>query len=299
MMRPRQPRVQLSRNRQIIKAGMVPIPFNLRPAQLQQYPPDNSIAFERWYMEDYKESDQVDRLYLPIQWTALYCNNNYGKCQKTLLQIQAVLDGLDKSKKYYTIIQYDDGILNTLKHLDIKVFAMSGPRVDFPIPLLSTPHQYNFGEIKKDIFASFVGRITHPVRTEMILHLDGKDGYYISTKPHSLREYCEILARSKYALCPRGYGQTSFRVQEAIQYGAIPVYISTGSVLDRKDFLVPYDELIFPICHEDDLFALHKQLSILYDYEAGVERMRSNAHLFTYEGCKNRILKELKREENA
>src|SRR6186713_2689000 len=104
MMRPRQTRVQLSRNRAYIKEGMVSIPANLRPAQLQQYPPDNAIAFERWYMESYRESDQAERLYLPVQWTALYCNNNYGKCHKTMLQIQGFLDGLDRSKKYYTII---------------------------------------------------------------------------------------------------------------------------------------------------------------------------------------------------
>lgn len=271
---------------------MVPIPANLRPAQLSHYPPDNTHPFERWYMDGYTDADERERLYLPIQWTALYCNNNYGACNKTKLHIQSFLDTLDRHKKYYTIVQYDDGILNNISHLDIRVIAMSGPRIDYPIPLLSMPHQFEF-DSKKDIFASFVGRITHPIRYTMVSQLKDKAGYYISTKAHSLHDYCEILARSKYALCPRGYGQSSFRIQESIQYGAVPVYIS-------DEFVMPYDLHTFPfgipIKYNTDTDIGFYLKSCDDGYPVMKTIVDRNKSMFTYPGCKTEILNYLKSE---
>lgn len=280
--------------------GMVPIPAQLKPTQRMIYPPDNTMPFERWYLNSYLSSDARERLYLPIQWTALYCNNNFGKCNKTRATIQTVLNGLDKNKKYYTIVQYDDGILNDITGLDIKVFAMSGPRIDYPLPLLCTLHGFKFN-CKRDIFASFIGRETHPIRTAMIKQLYGKEGYYISTKPHSLKDYCEILARSKYALCPRGYGQSSFRIQEAIEYGAVPVYIS-------DEFIFPYNMPTFVFgptveCQPDtfDYFELDEWLkagdAVIHNnlYPMIIEK---NKQLFTYTGCKSEILLFLKNEQD-
>lgn len=279
------------RNKLAPRHGMVPVPDVLRPAQLQPYPADNTPPFEQWYMLNYGNADQCARLYLPVQWTALYCNNQYGGCSKTQMRIQAFLDGLDKTKKYYTIVQYDDGILNDLAGFDIKVFAMSGPRVDYPLPLLCQPHKYQFPNCKKDIFASFVGRITHSVRAALVKQLNGLPGYYISSEQHNLKDYCHILARSKYALCPRGYGQTSFRIQEAIQYGAIPVYIS-------DDFIVPYNiSTMFPMVHSENIadgfYELLWFATLTMDYQTEVN---NHAHLYTYAGCKQMILKELKNE---
>lgn len=295
-MRPR----QFVRINKSVTPGMAQVPIQLKVAQTMRYPADNHTTFERWYMTVYAAQDATDRIYLPIQWTALYCNNKFGKCIQTLQGIQRFLSTLDKSKKYYTIIQYDDGILNDLTDLDIKVFAMSGPRVDYPLPLLCQPHKYQFPNCKKDILASFVGRVTHPIRAAMIKQLQGLPGYYISTEPHTIEKYCHILARSKYALCPRGYGQTSFRICEAVQYGAVPVYISDGDVLNYSDFIIPYDALgMFPVCHALDIAKLHNQVHQLSNYEQMVENLTHYAPAFTYTGCKKMILKELKNEVSA
>lgn len=287
-MRPKQHRVTVSRNKGLIKcAGMVSVPRNFTPIQAMQYPADNAVPFERWYMENFVDANQRERIYLPIQWTALYCNNNFGKCHKTKLHIQSFLDSLDREKKYYTIVQYDDGILNSLANLDIKVFAMSGPRIDYPLPLLCMPHQYKF-DVEKDIFASFVGRVTHPIRAEMIKQLQGNENYYISTKPHNMREYCEVLARSKYALCPRGYGQTSFRIQEAIQYGAVPVYISDQHIFPYNN---PAPFLTHAFEWAPDLEYYMQLMNERYNEKMAF--IKKSQHLFTYQGCKTEILKEL------
>lgn len=269
------------------------IPAHLKPMQFSRYPSDNAVTFERWYMENWSLKDDLERIYLPIQWTALYCNNGYGSA--TILHtIQRYIDSLDATKKYYTIVQYDDGILNDVSRLDIKVIACS-VKSDFSIPLLCTPHKFNFtpGAFKKDIYATFIGNLTHPLRANLVKQLEGKEDYYISTKQHDLREYCKIFARSKYVLCPRGYGLSSFRIQEAIDMQAIPVYIS-------DEFIFPYNTKEFDfgmaIPHDMDIECALAMADGSGSDELWKEYAIKNKQLLTYPGCKQEILKYLSNE---
>ena len=41
-----------------------------------------------------------------------------------------------------------------------------------------------------------------------------------------VREYREIMSRSRFSLCPRGYSPNSFRLTESLRAGAIPVVIA-------------------------------------------------------------------------
>lgn len=275
--------------------NIVQVPAHLKPMQFSRYPPDNAITFERWYFENWTGTDDRERLYLPIQWTALYCNNGYGN-SAILQHVQKYIDSLDRSKKYYTIVQYDDGILNNIEQLDIKVCAMAGPRIDFSLPLLCTPHKFNFNarDTKKIYKASFIGNYTHAMRATMIQQLEGKDGYYVTTQHHSLLDYCKVIAQSQYVLCPRGYGQSSFRIQEAIDFDAIPIYIS-------DEFIFPYNMPAFPfgitMLPDADIDA-----AINYVEETGQDKIirkciENSKNLFTYSGCKKQILEHLKQEE--
>lgn len=281
------------------------LPSHLRPMQYNRYPPDNAITFERFFLNDWHQRDERERIYLPIQWTALYCNNGYGNAP-IVNTIQKYLDDLDTSKKYYTIVQYDDGILNNIDHLDIKVCAMAGPRIDFSLPLLCTPHKFNFQiPEKKKYIASFIGSYTHSMRASMVEQLKDKPGYYISTKHHDLRQYCEIISQSKYVLCPRGYGQSSFRIQEAIDFGAVPIYIS-------DEFILPYTSSNAKIDSAPAALPMHlldlewlkegqtiddfiKAMDVHYTEKVNV--INESKHLFTYQGCKNEILNHLSNEQ--
>lgn len=210
------------------------VPKIFRPESNVQYPHGNTPMFEQWYFENHTEHSPLHRQYLPVFWTPYYVNNNYGKDKKSITELQKFIDRLDPEKKYYTIVQYDDGILNDLSRLDIKVFAMSGPRIDYPLPLLCHPHPYTFHN-KRDLLCNFIGRNTHPVRKELLKEFGNPPDCFISTLSHTVKEYCEIMSRSVFTLCPRGYGKTSFRICEALQYGSIPVYISDS-------FIIPHDE---------------------------------------------------------
>jgi len=212
---------------------MVNVPVEFQPRMPFMYPADNCLEFEFWYytMANSDPEREDKRVYLPVMWTAYYVRNGIDKkfIDNTFAYnaLQQWLNGLPTDTQYYTIVQHDDGIVHNLSHLDIKVFSTGGGKYDHAIPLLSWPHEWQFPTAKKTILASFVGQITHPVRQEIVNRYGLRnDKLMLSTKKMPLKEYCQILAISKYVLCPRGYGPTSFRIQEAVQYGAIPVYIS-------------------------------------------------------------------------
>lgn len=269
--------------------GMVNVPKQFRPHIRFPYPLDNDLIFEEWFYQHYQPT-YSERIYLPIFWTSYYVNNKYGKDRNSLDELQRFLNSLDKTVKYFTICQYDDGILNDIKHLDIKVFGMSGKPIDYPLPLLCKPHKFEY-HLTRDVLANFVGAVTHPIRTKMLNTITGQAGFHVATKKQSLQDFCRILGRSVFTLCPRGYGQTSFRIVEAMQYGSIPVYIS-------DDFLLPHNIPFYTYgvaIKEDELPYLVDRLRAISQEEikhkqAAIKELYGK--YFTYEGCREIILKE-------
>lgn len=201
------------------------LPLWFQPTDRYKYPIDNWPDFETWFFQNCQDIDHLtDRTYLPILWTSYFKNNGYGKNASALNALQTFIDSLPADGKYFTIVQYDDGTLVDWRGKDVMIFAMSGkPAGCVPIPLVCQPHKYSF-KGKKDIRISFVGKITDPSRRK-IMDWGARQlsGVYIESQPHSLEKYCEILARSEFVLCPRGYGASSFRISEAWQYGAVPI----------------------------------------------------------------------------
>lgn len=205
---------------------IVNVPIEFRFQDPFFYPSDNEIDFEYWLSMNVKDEDiEGERHYLPITWTAYYKFWQYGENAGAIQKLQVFLDKLDKSKKYWSVVQFDLGILNDVSGLDIKVFSMAGQPMDYPLPLISQPHKFKPLHETKDIFACFVGANTHPIRSE-IFKLSKNADYYISCEKHTLDNYCSILAHSLFSLCPRGVSCASFRVMESIFYKSIPVYVS-------------------------------------------------------------------------
>lgn len=262
-------------------------PIEFRVKQNFPYPEDNAHEFERWFYDNTHPEEIIYRTYLPIFWTAYWTNNGYGAKEKSRNNLQRFIDSLPRDKKYFTICQYDDGPIVDFGDIDIVVFGMSGGRIDYPIPLLCQPHGYKF-DCKRDIFASFVGGDTHPIRKKLVKQFTGYKDCHVSFKKLPLKEYCNLMARSVFALCPRGYGKSSFRIAEAIQYGAIPVYVSDEHVLPYNEsfpglLALPganlYDS-IKEYSHDDDLNILNQQV-------------QDAKGKYSYEGCKQKILQEV------
>jgi glycosyltransferase involved in cell wall biosynthesis len=93
-----------------------------------------------------------------------------------------------------------------------------------PNPLISEP----------EFLFSFLGRIsTHPIR-KAVLALDKKNTpcLDVTNGPrrfpdfHFSQTYFSLIKRSKFVLCPRGFGASTIRIFEAMRYGRVPVIIS-------------------------------------------------------------------------
>lgn len=234
---------------------------NLRPKSISPiYPPYHTgpyleeYFFNRWNEENIK----TDRTYIDIFWTNNFCNAMFADQQ--YYNAQEELDKiLSQDGSYFTVSQFDDGPFEDFPQNTL-IFSAGGNREKgniVPIPLVcgSIPKEI-IPNKEKTIFASFVGsRNTHPIRMDMCKYLSGKDGYTItagnwstSVPMDNFMQFLDITCASKFALAPRGYGKSSFRLYEILQLGAVPVYISDihylpwTDELDWDDFCVPVNE---------------------------------------------------------
>lgn len=190
------------------------------------YPAGNKPIFEEWFSQVYAGC-MTDRELIPIWFTSIWVNHDYGNDLVYKQQVQEYVDSLDRNTKWFCITQYDDSVLIDFKDLDVLRFEMSKTE-GVMIPLLCQPHPYKFQSDKKWM-VNFVGGKTHPIR-ESANELKDKEGYYISYDLHNIEQYCRVIHESVFTLCYRGYGINSFRIAEALQYNSIPVYISDNFV---------------------------------------------------------------------
>jgi hypothetical protein len=256
------------------------------------YPPGNTQIFEEYFYKKYlSETQKIKRCYLPIQWTSYYISKDYGK--KSLHDLQLFIDLLPKSIQYFTISQWDDGILNNLSDLNIFNFS-SGGVGSYPIPLINKPFkvQNNY----KEIFCSFMGAIfgRHKIREQIYECYSKDDLFYISEK-ETHENFTYIMSRSLFSLCPRGYGKTSFRINEALSMGSIPVYIYDEPWIPFFD-LVDFNNYGILI-KENDIPNLKDILLSLSEQK--IKNLQKNGSIiyndfYSYQGCYNNIIKKLK-----
>lgn len=265
-----------------------PTPARLRPPAIP-YPshhtgPNIEQAFTDYATEHAEEID-THWIYLPIHWQTLYFINERASKTRDYFhdpEAQELVNRLDPQETYFTVSQADEGTYEKLPK-NIIVFNAGGTG-HYPIPLLTSPLTRT--ECKRDILASFLGsmnaggpidwplgRAEHSswnpdgrgatVRRKMFKVLSGrprcvlKDQQY-ATAHRYVEDYAAILCRSIFALAPRGYGKTSFRMYEAMALGAIPVYI-------YDEPWIPFTEMLdwteFSIlCHVSKLETLEKRL---------------------------------------
>ena len=264
---------------------MINVPVQFQPIINTIYPPNNEIEFERWFFKNYT-GDETGREYLPIFWCGYQVNHNYGNDVLAMNDLQQYVDSLSTNKKYFTVNQYDDGVGIYWKGKDVLEFNMSKVGLNtYPIPLLGQQHPYKFSGEKKYI-ANFVGSLTHPIR-EHAKSLIGNEDYYISFDRHEPYEYCKIISESVYTLCYRGYGLNSFRIAEAIQYNSIPVYISDEFI---NPYNIDFNEYGLTV-KDNEVKYLEEMLLMTLAIRPYDETIKN---LYTYEGCRNKILEHLK-----
>lgn len=277
-------------------------PERLRPPAIN-YPshhtgPNIEEAFTAYAMKHAKEID-TPWIFLPVHWQNLYFHNERRSKTRDFYydpEAQELVNNLDPKETYFTISQADEGTYETLPD-NVKVFSAGGCG-HYAIPLLTSPLPPI--ECKRDILASFVGvkecggpvetgkKAQHSswdengrgaqVRRAVFEALQGKPGFHLEdTKgkhndPNYINHYRDIMCRSVFALCPRGYGRTSFRLYEAIQLGAIPIYIGAPPIYVRDSFpcWLPFRDAL-----------AWEEFSIRYSYdELGIIKNHWGEHTF-------------------
>ena len=159
---------------------------------------------------------------------------------------------------------------------------VGGPYPNLPNALQPTGQE-------PDLLYSFQGGRTHPVR-DAVLSLrhprgivkdtSGLDFFDWSrtsdnTRLHDGRaRYASSITRTKFVLCPRGHGPSSFRLYETMSAGRVPVVISDSWLAPPR---VAWDECIVRVA-EQDVRHLPRILEAVEDRWPDMVRAGRTAH---------------------
>ena len=246
------------------------------------YPPHASMLLEEHFYRFYvanaaKFPARIQ--YVPVMWISHMHNmqlyrRTYRPTEDDLVA-HILAHYSDPDSRYFAVMQADfwpeklEAVIPTNWLVFSASCATSGA---WPIPLTTQfhpappPHltaprhgDVGGGAYEKRYLASFVGRDTTWVRHRMREVLAHDPDFLIVTDSFMInadnqQAFRHVTAQSVFVLAPRGNGPTSFRIFEALEHGAIPVYIfdehcclPLRDVVDWDEFavLVPASELAF------------------------------------------------------
>lgn len=206
------------------------------------YPPYHSgLYLEDYFINEFKkDSNKIERDFIGISWTTLYCE---GKTKG----LQDFLNSLPRDRKYFTVSQHDDAPAHILPPDTLCFSAGGNVRGNnvIPIPLICSSLPNTISEQrKKEILASFVGSNTHRIRMKLFEQYKNSKtiivnmkGWTPSVSNDDFLTFINLTKNSTFCICPRGYGLNSFRLYEAMQLGAIPVIVTDELYLPWVDEL--------------------------------------------------------------
>jgi hypothetical protein len=295
------------------------------PARFQSpfhaYPPHTRTNIESFFLDFAKRNIGIIKThlnYLPILWTNNYVSYRNREKRADFRADPEIQQWLDQHGPAlgpcFTVVQNDDGPYETLPP-NIKVFGAGGTG-HVAIPLLCDAHPRR--GIPRQNRAFFTGQMNcggpeagvhgrsswNPngagarIRRSMFkAFADAHDPeFVVSGKPgpNPQAEFEIGLSASIFGLAPRGYGKTSFRLYEAMQLGAIPVYIYD------EPWLPFAKEIHWPafcvLCPESEIAALPQKLKSMTQDE--ISRLQDNLDriyplYFTLEAASWQIIKIL------
>jgi hypothetical protein len=280
---------------------------NLRPpASYPVYPPYHKGKyleeyFYNFYIKNKQKFDETGFTYIPIFWTNIYITNTNRNL------IQPYLNALPAGK-YFTVSQHDDAVTEILPKNTLS-FEAGGNKNGIPIPLIcSSINTDNSSPIAKDIFCSFVGSILSGSLRHKLYNIFSNDSdFYFSPQDWTtnvqqtrLEHFIKTTKRSKFTLCPRGYGAQSFRVYETLQLNSIPV------IIYDKEWLPFNDEVDWStfsvLVHESEMYLLKEKLLQISDtsfYEMVQKGQKIYKDYFTLESTSKHIFNILNRASNT
>ena len=265
-----------------------------RPATSHVYPPFKQGRYMEEYVYDYliEHDCMTDYVYIPIFWTNLQNHPGFPSMKSKYNSLLQAALAKEPNAVYFTVVQHDDGPQLDLPPNTIIFGACTG---SIPLPLIyedRTERLLHESRITKDLLASFVGSVTHPIREDMCRAIQGHDSIVYQGKngwsahvPDALADqFIAMTLRSKFCLAPRGYGRSSFRFFEAMLLDTIPVYFWDDQCwLPYQDIL---DYSMFSVCiSQTDIHRTYEILSTISDeqYEQMMNAMKLVRHMFSLE----------------
>jgi hypothetical protein len=261
---------------------------------------------------------KTEYIYLPIFWTSYYILHDYGDRSG---ELATWINSLDKSKKYFTVVQYDSGIYVKNYDIDIMVFTASGGGLNigigdldadpcmckvkfndtvrtvfcgnkgsYDIPLLCLP-EIPFLNLERDIYCSFMGRMdTHTLRMEIRDTLQNNNEFKF-WETVDYETYKQILNRSIFSLAPRGFGYTSFRLYEAIAANSIPIFVWEDKICLPFDDEIDWTEfsIVIHISQIRDLENILKNVNI----PKMQQQLAQIKHVFTFNYTTDYIIQKI------
>ena len=284
------------------------VPKKFMPPTSTVNPPHQGkqpLIEERFFQYVTNNSVSSDYIYIPIFWTQFHINNNYGKNLFDIKNYISEINSKYKNDKFFTIVQYDGGTLVPIDRC--RIFACCGdfdsPIGSFstyePIPLLSENHK-NLIPFQKKNLASFVGNLnTHQIRKELFLQYKDDTDFVFKTNVSFFKSFVfkKTTHQSYFALCPRGFGPSSFRLYEVLGMGQIPVYIS-------DEFWLPYSNKlnwneISILIPPHEIINLKKILQDCLENDYKKKKIKINEikeDFFSWKGCINFIINKISNE---
>lgn len=294
---------------------MISVPTLFQPREQKNPYPSYAIALnQEEYFYDYfchQKPRHLSRVYLPIFWTRFYIQRQYG--QADMSDLQGFLDKLDRSQKYFTIVQYDSGILQDTHGLDLITAGSGGGGInpgyqacpfrgqvaDIVIPLLPNPPPTKQG-IHQKYRISFRGNLKTDggMWRYPLSQRDWGASAIISGQRKDAHEYLRELESSVFTLAPRGYGFTSYRLYEAIHLGVIPVYLWADYEFLPYQELIDWNDFALSVCldHKEHVDILKDKIYSMSTEEI-VQRRRAMArvrHMFTMDYVCRYVIQRVK-----
>lgn len=283
-----------------MKIFKLPVEKALQPERQNfLYPKHNADYGVEQDFERYLESNkhlltdniaEADWHYLPVYWTRWHLKHDYGRSGSQLLA-QYTSASIVDDRKTFTICQYDDGPMVNLGNT-IEFLASRKSAKGCDIPLLCSEHKRKLSFLKP-YYASFAGRLnTHPIRLEMRDVMHGKRGVLISEIDLPTNKYVKLITQSLVALCPRGYGGSSFRFFEAMQLGVVPALLGDLDTRPFKNF-IEWDQFSL---YSDNPHELIGQIMSYSPYELRIMGRKAKEiyiNFLAYQKWPKLLLKEL------
>lgn len=214
------------------------------PNTYPTYPPYHVGKYIEEYYAEYALNNpaKTNRQFLDVSWTNHYMISGGRE------RIQQEINKLDFDKKYYLVCQGDDTPCHTNLPKNTRVYSAGGIYKSsnlVKIPLICSSLNLDPVSLQdKKILSSFIGSDTHEYRKILINESQKDNRIFGIIKPWSIivpenqfQIYKNVSLRSKFVFCPRGNAPASFRLYEAMQFSAIPIYFS-------DEYYLPYENKI-------------------------------------------------------